>query len=363
MNKACDFLVGRGDLHRVAWQDAPAPATVELAPGQVLLAVDSFAMTANNVTYAVFGDAMRYWEFYPAPEGWGRVPVWGFAVVERSAHPGVKPGERVFGYLPMSTHFVVQADQVTPSGFVEVAAHRRDLAAIYNQYQRTAADPGYDPKREAEQMLLRVLFLTGWLIDDFLGDNGLFGARSVLVSSASSKTSIGLAASLSLRGRDAVEVVGLTSKGNLAFVGAMDCYHRAVAYDDIRSLPATTPTVFVDMAGDGNVTRAVHEHFGDNLKYSCAVGGTHWTNTAFGQQFPGPTPTLFFAPSQVEKRMADWGPAGLQQRMGDAWKAFLPRVDGWITVERAKGREAIEKAWLDALDGRADPRKGYVLSF
>jgi hypothetical protein len=357
------FLVRRDDLHKTEFFPAPDPATVELATGQVLLEVDSFAFTANNITYAVFGDAMRYWDFFPAPDGWGTVPVWGFAKIARSSHPGLAAGERVFGYLPMSTHFVVSADNVTAGAFVETAAHRSDLAPIYNQYMRCAGDPGYDASSEAEQMLFRVLFLTGWLIDDFLADNGFFGAKSLVVSSASSKTSIGLAFCAHQHGRDKLEVVGLTSKANKAFVEGLGCYHRVVAYDDIASLDASIPSVFVDMAGDRDVTSAVHHHFGDALKYSCSVGGTHHGNLAFGAEFPGPVPTLFFAPSQVEKRIADWGAAGLQQKMAAGWMKFLPKVKGWITVDRRSGREAIAGVFADTLDGKADPKRGYILSF
>jgi len=362
MTTATDFLIRRDDLHTTEFADAADPASIQLAPGQVLLAVDTFAFTANNVTYAVFGVAMRYWDFFPARDGYGTIPVWGFAVVERSAHPDIAAGERIYGYLPMSTHFVIKAGNVTPGGFVETSPHRSDLAAIYNQYVRCAGDPGYDKNHEAEQMLFRVLFLTGWLIDDFLGDNDFFGAKSVVISSASSKTSIGLAYCAHLRGRDHCEVVGLTSAANKAFVEGLGCYHRVVTYDQIESLPKT-PSVFVDMAGDTAVTSSVHRHFGDALRYSCSVGGTHWENLAFGQEFPGPRPTLFFAPSQVEKRMADWGPAGLQQRMGQAWMGFLPKVSGWITVDRASGRDAIDRVYKDTLEGRADPKRGYVLSF
>ena len=180
---AYEFLVRKSDLREVELRAAPSAGSVKLEPGQVLLAVDSFAFTANNVTYAVFGDIMQYWSFYPAPEGFGRVPVWGFAVVARSAHPQVEEGERVYGYLPMSTHFVVQADRVHAGGFDDVSPHRQAMSPFYNQYLRTAADPGYDPEREAEQMLFRPLFATAFLIDDFLDENDFFGGRSVVISS------------------------------------------------------------------------------------------------------------------------------------------------------------------------------------
>ena len=75
-----EFLVKRDDLHetRLLEDDAEPP---EIEDGQALLAVDTFGMTANNVTYAVFGEAMSYWDFFPAPDGWGRMPIWGFASV------------------------------------------------------------------------------------------------------------------------------------------------------------------------------------------------------------------------------------------------------------------------------------------
>lgn len=359
---AFDFVVHRDDLRRYEFRPATPASAVNLATGQVLLEVDAFGLTANNITYAVFGDAMKYWNFFPAPDGWGRVPVWGFATVARSSHPEVAVGERVYGYLPMSTHLVADAGRVTAGGFSDTAAHRQEMDAFYNLYLRTAADPIYDPSREAEQMLLRPLFFTGFLIDDFLADNQFFGARRVVVSSASSKTSIGLAFQLFQHGRGRCEVVGLTSKGNVPFVESLGCLHRVLAYTDVESLDASVPTVFVDMAGDADVTTRIHRHCGDALKYSSQVGGTHWDRLAFGIQVPGPTPTLFWAPGQLAKRMTDWGQAGFHERAGGAWKRFVSSVDGWITVEREGGRTAIERIYLATLEGRAEPSKGYVLS-
>ena len=84
-----DFLVKRDDLRECRIAESEPP---ELGPGQALLRVDTFGLTANNVTYAVFGEAMSYWDFFPAEDGWGRVPMWGFAEVERSEAEGVEAG-------------------------------------------------------------------------------------------------------------------------------------------------------------------------------------------------------------------------------------------------------------------------------
>jgi hypothetical protein len=86
---AWDLVVGRDDLARTAFLEHPVPKP---GRGEVLLRVDRVGVTANNVTYARLGEKMRYWNFFPADKGWGRVPVWGFADVEQSNVKGVEVG-------------------------------------------------------------------------------------------------------------------------------------------------------------------------------------------------------------------------------------------------------------------------------
>src|SRR6188472_2393651 len=116
-----DFLVRRDDL-RVSRLGDPDPP--EVGSGEALLRVDTFGLTSNNVTYAVLGDAMSYWSFFPAADGWGRVPMWGFAEVERSEADGVDPGARVYGYLPPSTQLAVVPTDADERGFLDGAPHR-----------------------------------------------------------------------------------------------------------------------------------------------------------------------------------------------------------------------------------------------
>ena len=349
--------VKRDDLRSLRWSDA-GPG--DLQYGQARLRVDQFALTANNVTYAVFGDAMSYWQFFPAEEGWGRVPVWGFADVEESKVEGLSEGDRVYGYLPMATHLVVTPSRINDGGFVDAVPHRAALSPVYNQYQRVTADSEHDPKREREYAILRPLFMTSFLIDDWLADDAMFGAQSVVIASASSKTALGLAQLLSTTGD--VEVVGLTSAGNAAFVRSVGYYNQTVEYDRLGELPAAKPTVFVDMAGGGRVLGDVHRHFGDALQKSCLVGATHWEESASPADLPGPAPTFFFAPDRVVKRRADWGPGGLESRVSSAWEEFLESVDGWLTIVERNGRDELEATWLEVLEGRASPAVGYIVS-
>jgi hypothetical protein len=352
-----DFLVKRDDLRACRIADSPRP---ELGPGQALLRVETFGLTANNVTYAVFGEAMSYWDFFPAGDGWGRVPMWGFAEVERSEAEGVEPGARVYGYLPPSSHLVVTPADGGEAGFVDGSPHRAALPSAYHRYLTTGADPFYRADTEAIQMLLRPLFFTSFLIDDQLADEGLATRGPVLISSASSKTAI--AAAFLLAQRDGVELVGLTSPRSAGFVEGLELYDRTVAYDAIDSLEGG-PATYVDVAGDGQVRLAVHSHYGGELVHSMAVGATHWEEFGKGAgELPGPQPTLFFAPDRVTKRSQDWGRAGLETRVADAWAPFCEWTEGWLETIPGQGFEAVRDAYLDVLEGRVDPKRAHVLS-
>lgn len=335
-----------------------------LADGQVRVRVDSFALTSNNITYAAFGDMMNYWQFYPTGEdGWGMIPVWGFADVVQSLHPGVAVGERLYGYFPMASHTVLQPQRLSAQGFADGTPHRAALHAVYNQYTRVSADPFYTAGTEDLQSLLRPLYMTSWLIDDFMDDNAFFGANTMLLSSASSKTAYGTAAELIKR--PGIEVVGLTSAGNKAFCESLGCYSRVLAYGELEQVAADAACVYVDFAGNAAFRKEVHSRFA-NLKYSCSIGGTHVSELGGGKDLPGPRPVLFFAPAQVKKRVGDWGGAEFGARMVAAWRGFAARVAApgapWLVVERHAGPQAVQQAYGQVLGGKGDPRVGHVLS-
>ena len=360
------FTVDRKDLRRMHWLERPAEP---LAHRQARLRIDRFALTSNNVTYGAFGDAMSYWNFFPTGDATtGCIPVWGFADVVESRAPGVLAGERFYGYYPIAEDVVLQPARVSEAGFMDGTAHRRELHAVYNQYLRTDADPLWRADQEGLIALLRPLFTTSFLIDDFLADNDFFGARSVLVSSASSKTGYGLGYCLAARrGREsAVVTTGLTSAANVAFTKDLRCWDRVVDYADLSSLAADEPAVYVDMSGSAAIRERIHSQWQDRLRYSCAVGGTHWESLGAGKGLAGPRPALFFAPDQVKKRREEWGAAGLSSRLAIAWSGFVDRVSNtelpWLSVKESRGREAVEQSYVALLDGAVPAREGRVLS-
>ncbi|MEO1083551.1 MAG: DUF2855 family protein, partial [Acidobacteriota bacterium] len=151
------------------------PNDGQLSDGQVLFAVDHFALTANNITYAVVGDQLDYWGFFPASDGWGRIPAMGWAEVEESKHPDVEVGGRYYGWYPMSSHVAVTV-KPSSTGLIDISPHRAGHAVIYRGFQDKNRDPFYDPDREERHALLRGLFVTSYLADDFLSDSDFFGS-------------------------------------------------------------------------------------------------------------------------------------------------------------------------------------------
>jgi hypothetical protein len=352
-----DFLIATDDLHECRFEE-PAPPVPEA--GQALLSIERFGLTANNITYAKFGEAMSYWNFFPAPAGWGRMPVWGFATVAESRAEGLPEGTRLYGYLPPSSELLVTPSRVTPRGFVEASPHRAELPAAYNSYLRSDADPGYDPAREDQQMLLRPLFFTSWLIDDFLREQQMFGAQTVVLSSASSKTASGLAFLLSRDG--AAEVLGLTSGRSTGYARSLGVYDEVLSYEQLGALPQGR-AVYVDMSGDAAVRAALHGHFGGELAHSAVVGATHHDSMGgVPDELPGPRPTFFFAPDRVAKRSAEWGREGLEERLAAAWTPYVEWADGWLQVVRLEGPESLRETYLDVLGGRIDPSTAHVLA-
>lgn len=359
-----DLLVSEGDPRTSKFVEAPPPDTAPLADGEVLVRVEKFGLSANNVTYAVLGKSaiINYFDFFPTGEpGWGRVPVWGMGVVAASRHPQLAAGERMYGYFPLARYARLRPANMTPLGF---DVDRGALPGAYNQYTLTRSDPFHLPAREDAMIVFRPLVLTSILLDDFIADgNAWFGAESIVIASASSKTSFALAYMLARRGGGRT-VVGLTSARNADFVRELGLYTRVVTYDEIGTLPSDTATVMVDVAGNADVRSALRRHLGPRLATTITVGLSHWeAASAVDASASGDQSTIFFfAPAWVEKRREDWGAAALGQRIAGAWQDFMRHVDRFVHVVRGEGRAAVGDVYARMVAGRCGPDEAHVLS-
>tara|TARA_Y100001949_G_scaffold121613_1_gene103445 strand:+ start:18845 stop:19981 length:1137 start_codon:yes stop_codon:yes gene_type:complete len=352
------------DMEQSRIQTQPMP---ELKPGEALLQISRLALTTNNVTYAAFGETphLRYWDFFPTGDAeWFHMPAWGFAEVVESTVDGLAKGERFYGFWPIASHLVMQPVRVTDRGFYDGAEHRLSLTSAYNQYQRISSDDAYRAESENYQMLLRPLFITSFMLADFLDDNAFFGARQIVMSSASSKTAYGTA--FCLQDNPVVQVIGLTSSGNTRFVQQLGCYRQAVGYDQLASLDPGVPTLYVDFSGSASLRQQIHSHFKDALVYDCYAGSAQ--NHEYSepdQALTGPQPQPYFAPYQIKKRNADWGAAEVTRRFNEAQLAFIARVSDaqqpWMQVNEHAGLEAAQTLAEALIKGDINPLEGHAV--
>ncbi len=358
-----DLIVNKTDLG--ATELVPNRCSSDgLADGEVLLVVDRFALTSNNLSYASAGDRLGYWNFFPADrDGWGRVPVWGYATVEASRCAAVTEGEEIFGFLPMASHVVLTPDEVTEVSFNDITEHRRSLHPWYNRYYRTAGDPVSATGHHAIQPVLWPLFMTGWVLAVEFTHRNNFGAEVVVVGSASSKTAYSFAFSMVDRCSTA-EIIGLTSQANASFLVDLEVYDSIILYDDLDRLPTDRRAAFVDMSGNAEVIDAVYRGFGDNLVESVRVGATHLGKRGSGETPPGPTPRFFFIPDEAERAANEQEPSNpFHQWFARSWDDFATWIEPRITLTEATGPAAIQAAYLAAFGGRHEPSGGTILRY
>ncbi|PHS38246.1 MAG: hypothetical protein COA91_08315 [Robiginitomaculum sp.] len=357
------LLVNRKDFRDTKLVSTP---NTDLADHHIRVDIGPFALTANNITYMVTGDMIGYWKFF-APkayaidaEGFGRMPVWGYGIVTGSKCADIAVGTRVYGFFPIANSIDLKPAKLSSLGFQDGAEHRAHLHPVYNSYTLVENDPSFDPKLDDLQPVLRPLFTTSFLIDDFFADNGFFGAEQIVLLSASSKTALGSA--FCLKNREAAKIIGLTSKTNMAFTTNTGFYDQVENYTDIDNLDATKKTALIDMAGNGEVNAKLYDLFGDNLVYNCMVGKSHWQGAPPPKSEKGAPPAMFFAPDQAKKRIKEWGGAEFAKNLAASWLPFCDSAGHWLDITKQSGDATLLECYNGFLDGKANPSQGNLFT-
>ncbi len=173
----------------------------------------------------------------------------------------------------------------------------------------------------------------------YFADNDWFGARRVLVLSASSKTAIGFAYCADARA--GIEVIGVTSSRNHAFTHALGCYDEVVTYDDVAAIPSNTPIVSIDMAGSGPVLASVHAHFGNQLQHSMAIGRSHHEAPARVSGMPGTEAGVLLRADPGQEARAGLGSAwlsGPSRHGAERLRRVEFRLAARAAIARRRGR-------------------------
>lgn len=353
-----ELWINRKDYTQTKIVDVDVP---EIGDGQILVEIDKYGLTANNVTYAVVGDMIGYWKFFPVDDEWGKVPVWGMANVVASNVDEVEVGERIYGYFPMATHLVMEPGKVKASSFSDMTEHRQMLPPVYNNYSRTGGEPDFMATLENERCLYFPLFVTSFLIADYLMDNDYFGADQIMIGSVSSKTGFGTAEFLKTVAGFKGSIVGLTSAGNKSFVEKLECCDQVLVYGQEDQINSDIKSIYVDMSGNGPLREKLHMALKDNMVRSVGVGATHWQEDRNTAPLPGAKPEMFFAPSQILKRNQDWGPGAVFERAYSASAVLAGKIKDDITVEWKTGIEEARQIWVDTVENKVSPKRGIMV--
>lgn len=331
---------------------------------ELIVKVDKFALTANNITYAVLGDQLGYWQFFSASDNednsWGIIPVWGFATVISSNCDEIPVGDKLFGYFPPSNLLKMNATQITSQRFIDGSEHRAALPAGYNIYRRVFAEPSYNENHDNQRMLLFPLFITSYCLWDYLQSKQWFDAEQVIIISASSKTSIGLAYGID-ESEPAPKLVGLTSERNIDFVKKLGAYKQVLKYGDITKLDSALKTVVVDMAGNAEQLCEIEQCLEGNLKYCIQVGLTHWDAASAKSPLKNTPSEMFFAPGHIQKRIAQCGAKDFEQQSMQYMTKSMLRSSAWLEFESIQNIQQMTEVYGDVCKGRMSPEKGVII--
>jgi len=332
----------------------------ELSAGEVLLEIEKYALTSNNITYAVTGFQVKYWKFFPAPDQWGIVPVWGFAKVVQSKNDEIEVGEQVYGYFPMGKYLKINGGKVSSHSFMDISAHRQELAPIYNTYNRLGKEKDYPPGTEDYIPIVKPLFVTSFLIYQFLKTENFFAAEEMIITSASSKTSLGLAYMLSEnRNEHGKKIIGLTSKGNLDFVKETGFYDEVIPYDNVDDSIRNIESVIIDMAGNGQLLWNIYQKLDKQLKHVCKIGLTDWTKASMDNKIP--VAKFFFAPTYAQAFFKEHGPKEANKMIMAAMFSFIKKASEWTEISHINSYEDLQNMFVAMAKGKVDPSKGYVM--
>lgn len=266
---------------------------------------------------------------------------------------------RFTGYLPMATHVTMSAVADHP-GLRDVSDERRDLLPLYRELRRVDDDPTWDEALvDAELAMLPVYPAAGVLDDDLLRA----GTGRVVISSASSRTSMAVGRLLVERG---IPVTGLSGPARVQAAASVGAYTQVLPYDDLADLDVHDGTTFLDVAGDPSIARAVVDRLGAALSQTIAVGGSRLTTLA-GPPAPGPArpgpPVVRFSTAQREVDLAEQlGRAAVDRIEQRARRLLVPWAAQALRVEPLRGLTEAADAWTRVGSGDVDALTALMIS-
>ena len=349
-----DFVFNPEDFREAKFISGASYDETQLEKGDVIIAVDRLALTANTISYGIAGRSglIRYLDSFPTAAPNARMPFWGFGDIVASAHDDLPVGERLFGFYPLSTYILAKMDKVNAVKCADMSPSRDSIPEFYREYARAAAEPGYHPDFDDIQSLLRPVISTSFLLENYITRHDFYGVKNIVITSASSKTAFGFGHFLTHNHKDKCRAIGLTSARNKAFVEKTGCYSDVLTYDEIDRLPLESSVIF-DMAGNAQLRDTIHRHLGDLIVYSGIVGATHWENGGRNDaDLPGARPVFWSGPDEIALLSKSGNSKHILSSIGERTVGLMMEAAGWLNVQTFSDCDAIKTAYLDTLDSK-----------
>jgi hypothetical protein len=155
------------------------PPTTPLPPSSIRVRASLLSLTSNNLTYALLGDMLHWWDTYPVPPdapapysdrtAWGIVPAWGFATVLESTIPEITSETKIWGYWPASAHVVdltLSKNKDDPeTHWIETSSHRAAVLPLYNRYIILTST---GEARHAWESAVRPIWQCGYVLSEYV---------------------------------------------------------------------------------------------------------------------------------------------------------------------------------------------------
>ena len=109
----------------------------------------------------------------------------------------------------------------------------------------------------------------------------------------------------------------------------------------------------------------IHHHFAEKLFYSCRIGATQHNDININVSdinLPGAKPEFFFAPTQLQKRIADWGASETLKQMNMSLHHYITFCRSVITINHTKNIDEVDDIYQQVLAGKADAAVGQIIS-
>ncbi len=306
----------------------------------------------------------------------------------------MKIGQRLYGYYAMAKYVVLQLERQTNKyhANVSLGSFSKDRRP-YKQLTVCETDPMYQRDREDDIMLCkcsaefpvhinldlytqdRPLFWTSYWFEDWLNVNNYFGAKAVVVSSASSKTAFTVAYNIQRRKQQTKSpigrIIGLTSQSNLQFTRNLGLYDGVFTYDDLALVVSTNslpqPLIYTDVLGNSSLNSRVNRVLSPSVFVS--LGMSNPTDGATGSVIAKEDKSKtnakgFFTPEWLAIRTMQLSFQQILKLQVEAWGALMQDCVKWVNIEKTygTGKSGVITSYRKTLEGKVGADKGQALS-